>query len=174
MTSRTHDNFRNNFWTMFKKTALLLRVGFPNCPSRWSLYLSLPLCVVHHSNRENGITAMYKLVIALVRVVILVILTAMLVVKPTWEAHSQLPVEAEKRSPVRGNKQSYSSALLFTSFIWHDVELLLSVVKLSWSRWWWSYGNFIPTHCSVHITHIVLGAVSWVRVCHLLSQKKRF
>ena len=82
-----------------------------------SAYLSLPLCVVHHSNRENGITAMYKLVIALVRVVILVILTAMLVVKPTWEAHSQLPVEAEKRSPVRGNKQSYSSALLFTSFI---------------------------------------------------------
>ena len=108
----------------------------------------------------------------LVMVVILVVLAAMVVVKPTWEAHSQLPVEAEKRRPVNGNKQSYSSALLFTSFIWCDVEWLLSVVKLSWSRWWWSCGNFLPTHCSVHITHIVLGAVSRVRVCHLLSKKK--
>ena len=38
MTSRTHDNFRHNFWTwvdpppfwtMFKKTSLFLHVGFP-------------------------------------------------------------------------------------------------------------------------------------------------
>ena len=57
----------------------------------------------------------------LVMVVILVFLAAMVVVKPTLEAHSQFPVEAEKRSPVRGNKQSYSSALLLTGFIC-DVE----------------------------------------------------
>ena len=76
------------------------------------------LCCSLFQQREGyTITAMYKVVMVLVKVVILVILTAMLVVKPTWEAHSQLPVEAEKRSPVRGNKQSYSSALLFTSFI---------------------------------------------------------
>ena len=31
-----------------------------NCPSRWSLFLSLALCVDHHSNSETG-TAMYYL-----------------------------------------------------------------------------------------------------------------
>ena len=45
MTSRTHDNFRHNFWTwvhppfpppvwtMLKKTALFWKEGFPNCES---------------------------------------------------------------------------------------------------------------------------------------------
>ena len=75
----------------------------------------------YHIERSPLTGASVVLFMVLVMVVILVFLAAMVAVKPTWEAHSQLPVEAEKRSPVRGNKQSYSSALLLTGFIC-DVE----------------------------------------------------